>query len=231
MSEFYDLDKEETLYNFIIGTLTTMKARGDWNKEAQKDLFNSRIPGMLDTLCWSRRDKFKVTYRNTKHLVIDIDVHYAGKDKSWGEVIRCDEFENFFYEPDLEILDICRHPRQEQKERTIRDDMITIMAYVNEFVHLYRSTFTRWTIKKQKDLLANLKRILKTMIVLKPEYESVSIDYIHTSMVQKSIQFEITIQPSDHDEEPKTVRLFAEHEDDMPLPDLMREPEDENNGK
>ena len=43
MSEFYDLDKEETLYNFIIGTLTTMKARGDWNKEAQKDLFNSRI--------------------------------------------------------------------------------------------------------------------------------------------------------------------------------------------
>ena len=27
MSEFYDLDKEETLYNYIIGTLTTIKAR------------------------------------------------------------------------------------------------------------------------------------------------------------------------------------------------------------
>ena len=27
MSEFYDLDKEEALYNFIVGTLTTIKAR------------------------------------------------------------------------------------------------------------------------------------------------------------------------------------------------------------
>lgn len=231
MGEFYDLDKEETLYNFIIGTLTTMKARGSWNKDAQKELFNSRIPGMLDTLCWSRRDKCKVTYRNTKHLVIDIEVHYAGKDKSWGEVIRCDGFDNFFFEPDLEILDISRYPRQEQKERTIHDDMRVIMDYVNATVHVYRSTFTRWTIKKQKDLLEKLRRDLNTMIVLKPEYESVSVYYIHTSMVQKSIQFEITIQPSDHDEEPKTFRLFTEYEDDIPLPDLMREPEVENDGK
>lgn len=231
MSEFYDLDKEDTLYNYIIGKLTTMKSNDSWSKDVQREFFNSRIPNFLYTLRWSAHDKCEVTYRNTKQLVIDIEIHYAGKDKSWGYCIRCNDFENFFYEPDVEILDISRYPKQEQKERTIHDDMRVIMVYVNEFVHAYRSTFTRWTIKKQKDLLTNLRRVLNTMIVLKPEYESVSIDYIHTSMLQKSIQFEITIQPSDHGEDPKTTRLFAEYEDDIPLPDLMREPEDKNDGK
>ena len=31
MGEFYNLNKEDTLYNFIIGTLTTMKDQEDEN--------------------------------------------------------------------------------------------------------------------------------------------------------------------------------------------------------
>lgn len=38
MSEFYDLDKEETLYNYIIGTLTTIKARENGIKK-HKDIY------------------------------------------------------------------------------------------------------------------------------------------------------------------------------------------------
>ena len=56
MSEFYDLDKEETLYNYIIGTLTTIKAREKWDKETQRYLFKNRIPNFLYTLRWSSRD-------------------------------------------------------------------------------------------------------------------------------------------------------------------------------
>lgn len=212
MGEFYDLDKEETLYNFIIGTLTTMKARGSWDKEAQKELFNSRIPDFLYTLRWSSRDTCKVTYRNTKHLVIDIEIHYAGKDKSWGEVIRCDGFDNFFFEPDLEILDISRYPKHETKERAIRDDIHDIADYVNNFMADYRQSFTRWTIRKQKDLLEKLKRDLNIMVLLRPEYKSVSIDYDHATRFGNKIRFDVTIHPTDHGADDIEFPLITEYD-------------------
>lgn len=207
MEEFYDLDKEDALYNFIVGTLTTMKERGEWCKEAQKDLFNNRIPNMLNTLCWSGRDKCKITYRNTKHLVIRIEVHDDGKDKSWGEVIRCNEFENFFYEPD-----ISRYLKQNQKERTVRDDIHVIMDYVNSFMEAYRSTFTRWTIRKQKDLLEKLKKDLNIMVLLRPEYESVSIEYDHTTTLGNKIRFDVKIHPTDHGDDDIEFRLITEYD-------------------
>lgn len=212
MSEFYDLDKEETLYNYIIGTLTTIKAREKWDKETQRYLFKNRIPNFLYTLRWSSRDKCEITYRNTKKLVIDIEIHYAGRDKSWGETIRCDDFENFFYEPDLEILDISRYPRQEKKERSVRDDIHDITDYVHSFMEAYRQTFTRWTIRKQKDLLEKLSRDLNVMVILRPEYESVSIEYDHSTRFGNKIRFDVKIHPTDHGADDIEFPLVTEYD-------------------
>lgn len=212
MSEFYDLDKEETLYNYIIGKLTTMKSKDSWDKDAQREFFNIRIPNFLYTLRWSSRDKCEVTYRNTKQLVIDIEIHYAGKDKSWGYCIRCNDFKNFFYEPDVEILDISRYPKHETKERTIRDDIRDITGYVHSFMEDYRQTFTRWTIRKQKDLLEKLKRDLNIMVLLRPEYESVSIEYDHSTRFGNKIRFDVKIHPTDHGADDIEFPLVTEYD-------------------
>ena len=212
MSEFYDLDKEDTLYNYIIGKLTTMKSNDSWDKDAQREFFNIRIPNFLYTLRWSSRDKCEVTYRNTKQLVIDIEIHYAEKDKSCGYCIRCNDFKNFFYEPDVEILDISRYPKHEAKERTIRDDIHDITDYVHSFMEDYRQTFTRWTIRKQKDLLEKLKRDLNVMVLLRPEYESVSIEYDHSTRFGNKIRFDVKIHPTDHGADDIEFPLVTEYD-------------------
>ena len=229
MGIYLNLDKESTLYDFIIGRLTTIKARGTWTKETQRELFKQRIPNFLiDCLYWSADDTCKVTYRNTKTLVIDIFIHYRGKEKSWTETIRCDDFENFYYEPDLKILDIKRSPKYQPKKRTDVDDIRDMTKYINEYVHTYRDTFTRWTIKKQKDLLTDIENTLNIMIYLHQTWKSVNVQYLHNKKIHDTIEFKITLNPCDVADDPSIFTVIPHYEGDFYLPDLMREEAIEN---
>lgn len=77
----------------------------------------------------------------------------------------------------------------------------------------YRQSFTRWTIRKQKDLLDKLRRDLNVMVILRPEYESVSLEYDRTVTLGHKIRFDVKIHPTDHGADDIEFQLVTEYDE------------------
>lgn len=202
-----DINKEEALINYIIGNLTVFKSRGTWSKDTQKRFFEFEVPDFMETgLFWHERDVCDIEVRNTKSLVVNVHIHYCGKDHGHTEVIRCDGLENFEYNPHIMIQDIKRVRKEDtdKKDRSMIDDLSSIGNYINEFIREYRKEKVYWTLKSQIDFLDKLTRNVNLMVRLIPEYDKVDIQYAN----DKEIKFIISLYMTDPDDGPYVINTW-----------------------
>lgn len=211
-----DINKEEALINYIIGNLTVFKSRGTWNKDTQKRFFEFELPDFMEVgLFWHKTDVCEIEVRNTKSLVVNVHIHYRGKDHGHTEVIRCDGLENFEYNPHIMIQDIkrIRKDDKDKKDRSMIDDLASIGKYIDEFILEYRRHKIYWTLKSQINFLDELTKHVNLMIRLIPEYEKIDIQYAN----ERELKFIITLYMSDPDDGPYVNIWKPEYRKDEPV--------------
>ena len=211
-----DINKEEALINYIIGSLTVFKSRGTWNKDTQKRFFEFELPDFMETgLFWHKTDVCDIEVRNTKSLVVNVHIHYRGKEHGHTEVIRCDGLENFSYNSHIMIQDIkrIRKDDKDKKDRSMIDDLASIGKYIDESILEYRRQKIYWTLKAQNNFLNELTKDVNLMIRLIPEYDKINIHYAN----EKEVKFITTLYMTDPDDGPYVNTWKPSRGKDEPL--------------